>query len=91
MRSERTKAAAERARKRHLTELARDVEGAWNELTRLVAGSQYDQAVTLAIDLRDLAAREGEQAAFAIRFAARRKSQARRRSFFNRWRAVEQR
>lgn len=88
-RAKRAQAAADGARVRHLAKLARDVNGAWSKLTKLVENSQYDEAVSLAIDLRDLAAREGEQATFAARFAALRKSQMRRRGFFERWKRAE--
>src|SRR5690606_22274821 len=57
-RARKTKAQADAARQRHLTRLARDVEGAWSKLEKLVEASDYDVAVKLAIDLRDLATRE---------------------------------
>ncbi|AUX22396.1 uncharacterized protein SOCEGT47_028970 [Sorangium cellulosum] len=39
----------------------------------------------LALDLRDLAGRDGTSAAFAERFEAMRKPQSRRWGFFDRW------
>lgn len=84
-RAKKSRAAAEAARIRHLTKLARDVEGAWSKLETLVAASDYDVAVKLAIDLRDLATREATAPAFARRFEALRKRQLRRRGFFDRW------
>ena len=86
----RTKAQAEAARVRHLTKLARDVEGAWSKLEKLVAASDYDVAVKLAIDLRDLATREATAPAFARRFEALRKRQLRRRGFFDRWKRANE-
>ncbi len=77
--------AAEKERRRHLDKLGRDVDAAWANLEEVVAGSDYDGAVRLAMDLRDLAAREGESPAFAARFAAMRERQSRRRGFFQRW------
>ncbi len=46
-----------------------------------MAASDYDVAVRLAIDLRDLAAREPTATRFAQRFEALRKRQMRRRGF----------
>jgi hypothetical protein len=84
-RARKTEAQADAARQRHLTKLARDVEGAWSKLEKLVEASDYDVAVKLAIDLRDLATREATAPVFARRFEALRKRQLRRRGFFDRW------
>jgi hypothetical protein len=86
----RTKAQADAARQRHLTKLARDVEGAWSKLEKLVEASEYDVAVKRAIDLRDLATREATAPAFARRFEALRKRQLRRRGFFDRWKRANE-
>lgn len=67
----------------------RDVDGAWAKLERLVASSAYDDALKLAVDLRDLAAREDGGAAFTLLFKAMRSRQVRRRGFFNRWKWLE--
>jgi hypothetical protein len=88
-RAKKAKAAAEAARQRHLTKLAHDVDGAWTKLEKLVDASSYDEAVKLAVDLRDLAIRDGAAAAFAKRFEAMRKRQLRRRGFFDRWKRAE--
>lgn len=56
-RAKKAKAAADRARHEHLTKLACDVEGAWAKLEKLVEASDYDVAVKLTVDLRDLALR----------------------------------
>lgn len=88
-RAKKAKAAAEAARQRHLTKLAHDVDGAWAKLEKLVGASSYDEAVKLAVDLRDLATRAGATAAFAKRFEAMRKRQLRRRGFFDRWKRAE--
>jgi hypothetical protein len=85
VRSRKAKAAAEAARQRHLAKLARDVEGAWVKLEKLIEASGYDEAVKLAVDLRALAARDKSAGAFAMRFEAMRKRQLRRRGFFDRW------
>ena len=77
-------------RVRHLTKLARDVEGAWSKLEKLVAASDYDVAVKLVIDLRDLAIQEAIAPAFARRFEALRKRQLRRRGFFDRWKRANE-
>jgi hypothetical protein len=84
-RAKQAKAASDAARQRHLAKLARDVDGAWVKLDKLVEASSYDEAVTIAVDLRDLATRDGTAAGFATRFEAMRKRQLRRRGFFDRW------
>ena len=84
-RANKAKAAADAARKRHLTALGRDVDRAWTNLEKLVEASRYDAATTLAVDLRDLATRDGTAGGFADRFEAMRKRQLGRRAFFSRW------
>jgi hypothetical protein len=54
-----------------------------------VETSQGEEVVSLAIDLRDLATRDGEQATFANHFVALCKSQRRRRGFFAWWKRAE--
>lgn len=89
-RASRAKAQADAARQRHLTKLARDVDGAWSKLEKRVEASDYEVAVKLAIDLRDLATREATAPAFARRFEALRKRQLRRRGFFDRWKRANE-
>ena len=84
-RAKKAKAAANAARQRNLTKLARDVEGAWSRLEKLVETSDYDVALKLAVDLRDLAIRDVKAPAFARRFESLRRRQLRRRGFFDRW------
>jgi hypothetical protein len=84
-RATKAKAAAEAERQRRLDELGRDADAAWAKLEELVESSSYDVAVKLAVDLRDLAARDDDSATFAKRFEAMRKRQLRRRGFFDRW------
>ncbi len=84
-RRRRAHATAERERRGRLDALARDVDTAWVRLEGLVQASDYDEALRLATDLRDLATREGDADGFAARFEALRKRQARRRGFFDRW------
>ncbi len=62
--------AAAAARTRHLDALARDGESAWQRVDSLIRATkpkEYDQAVTLLIDLRDLGQRAGHQADFERR------------------------
>jgi hypothetical protein len=62
--------AAALARIRHLDALARDGESAWQRVDTLIRATkpkEYDQAVTLLIDLRDLDQRESRQAEFERR------------------------
>lgn len=79
------KRAAEAARKKRLDALAKSVEGTWTKLEALVEESAYEDAIGLAIELRDLAKRDGALVLFAARFEAMRKRQLRRRGFFDRW------
>jgi hypothetical protein len=90
VRSKKVKEAAERKRQRRLTKLGRDVDAAWAKPDKLVESSGYDETVTLAVDLRDLATREGETQVFARRFEAMRKRQLRRRGFFDRWKRANE-
>jgi hypothetical protein len=62
--------AAALARTRHLDALARDGESAWQRVDTLIGATkpkEYDQAVTLLIDLRDLDQRQGRRAEFERR------------------------
>lgn len=83
-RAMKAKAATDRARQGHLRKLGRDVDGAWAKLEKLIEASHYDEAVTLALDLRDLAARNGTSTSFGKRFEVMRKRRLRRRGFFDR-------
>jgi hypothetical protein len=84
-RAAKAKRAAEAARTKRLDGLSKRVDSAWNELEALVAKSMYDDALKLAMDLRDVANRDGDSASFAAAFAAMQKRQLRRRGFFDRW------
>jgi hypothetical protein len=88
--AKKAKAAAEAGRQLRLTKLGRDVDGAWAKLEKLVEASSYDEAVKLAVDLRDLASRDGTAASFVKRFKAMRKRQLRRRGFFDRWKRANE-
>jgi hypothetical protein len=82
---ENAKNAAEAAKTRRLDALASRLDSAWRELEALIEKKEYEPAVKLAIDLRDLANRDGSTASFAKPFAELRKRQLRRRLFFDRW------
>jgi hypothetical protein len=84
VRAAKAKAAAAASRQRHLTKLAGDVDGGWAKLELLIEARGYDEAVTLAIDLRDLATRDGTSTSFANGFKEMRKRQLGRRAFFER-------
>jgi hypothetical protein len=88
VRAKKAQEAAERARQGRLTKLRRDLDGAWAKLENLVESSRYDEAMGLAVDLRDLAVRDQDLAEFAKRFEAMRRRQLRRRGFFDRWKSV---
>ena len=85
---ERARAAAHAKRERRLVTLGRGIDAAWAKLEKLVESSAYDDAVELAVDLRDLAARDGKASGFAARFETMRKRQLRRRGFFDRWKVA---
>jgi hypothetical protein len=87
-RARKAKKAAEDARDERLDTLATRLDAAWRELEALVEKSAYEDAIKLAVDLRDLASRDDASAAFAARFEAMRRRQLRRRAFFDRWRRV---
>jgi hypothetical protein len=89
-RARKAEQAAAQKRQRRLAKLARDVDAAWRKLEKLVASNAYDEAVRLAVDLRDLALATGSGAAFTNRFDALRKRQAWRRGFLDRWRLATQ-
>ena len=84
-RAERANKAAEAARTKRLNSLAKRIDEVWAELEALVCKSAYEEAVKLAIDLRDLGSRDGGPGSFDVRFQAMRKRQVRRRAFFDRW------
>ena len=84
--AERATQTAHRARNRQLDELAKRVDAVWAKLEGLVEKSAYEEAIQLAIDLRDLALRDGASDVFGTRFQAMKKRQLRRRAFFERWR-----
>ena len=84
-RAEKASKAAEAVRTARLDALARRVDEAWAKLEALVAKSAYQEAVGLAIDLRDLGKRDNASGSFDVRFAAMRKRLIRCRAFFDRW------
>jgi hypothetical protein len=79
----RAQVAAARARAKQLDHLAERWQAAWSDLDTLINGRAYEKAVTLAVDLRDVAQRYGKSAEFATRFEALKKVHARRRGFFD--------
>jgi hypothetical protein len=82
---ERAKKVAEAAKDRRLDTLASRRDSAWRELEAMIDKKEYEAAIKLAIDLRDLAKRDGPDAPFAKPFEEMRKRQLRRRGFFDRW------
>ena len=89
-RAAREKALREReaaiARAQHLAALAGREPAIWKQVEGLIASKQpksYDRAVTLLVDLRDLAARNGE-AEFQQRLEELRAAQARKPTFIDR-------
>jgi hypothetical protein len=69
----RAEAKLARDRNRRLNAVARDELGAWREVDAYLAPGRredYDQAVSLLVDLRDLAARDGKLDGFVTRLRA---------------------
>ena len=60
------------------------------ERTHFTETSRYDDAVILAVDLRDLARRSDGSRVFTARFDAMRRRQVRRRGFFDRWKRANE-
>jgi hypothetical protein len=81
--NERARAAAARARAKTLDRLATRGQTAWTELGKLIEARSYDKAVELAVDLRELAERDGARVQFDERFASMKKAHAKRRGFFD--------
>jgi hypothetical protein len=84
-RAEKAKKVAEGARTKRLDAIAKRIDKVWADLEALVDRSAYEEALKLAIDLRDLGMRDGASDYFGVRFEAMRKRQLRRRGFFDRW------
>jgi hypothetical protein len=84
--NERAQVAAARARAKELDRLAKRGQTAWTDLGKLIEARSYDKAVELAVDLRELAERDGARAEFDQRFASLKKAHARRRGFFDAFR-----
>jgi hypothetical protein len=80
---------AEIARAKHLDEITGKEPELWNQIETLIATKQpknYDRAVDLLVDLRDLAARKGKKEDFGSRLDALRVSQARKPAFIEKMR-----
>ena len=87
--AERRKREATIARARHLDQIAAQEPKLWARIDDLIATKQpksYDQAVSLLIDLRDLAQREGKDHEFRMKLEAIYAAQARKPSFIERLR-----
>ncbi|MEO5334384.1 MAG: hypothetical protein H7839_20405 [Magnetococcus sp. YQC-5] len=95
-RREKERKAAERARQeqeraaaheKYLDKITGRETAMWQEVDGLIVSrfpKQYDQAVALLIDLRDLAMRSGQMADFGMRVSAIRQDHARKSSFIER-------
>jgi len=86
---ERRRRAQEEAARRaaYLDDLARRAPAVWREVETLIETKRpadYDRATQLLVDLRDLAARQGEASAFATRLAPLRARHAKKVSFIAR-------
>ncbi|GAB3066648.1 hypothetical protein [Micromonospora schwarzwaldensis] len=84
VRRERSAAAA---RQRHLDTLAIDQPAAWQRADELIATKkprEYDTAVQLLVDLRELSERDGDSSSFRYRLAELRAAHARKPSLLER-------
>ncbi|MFG1887047.1 hypothetical protein ACGFIR_04145 [Micromonospora sp. NPDC049051] len=84
VRRERSAAAA---RQRHLDTLAVDQPAAWQRVDELIATKkprEYDIAVQLLVDLRELSERDGDSSSFRHRLAELRAAHARKPSLLER-------
>ena len=88
-RAAQARAAAAAARSGRLAGLARRGAAAWRELEQLVEVKAYDQAVRLAMDLREAAAHAGKPDEFDRRIAEVKQRYGRRRAFLDRLRRAE--
>lgn len=77
------RARAEAARRKRLDALDRQGDKAWSRLDRLVDLKEYDEAIRLTIDLRDLAQRAGRATTFEARLDEARKRHSRRRGYLD--------
>ena len=83
----RKEARARAVKEKRLNALAGKEETAWAEVESLVASKQqsaYGQAVTMLVDLQDLAARQGSGGLFEARLEALRQAHARKYTFTKR-------
>ena len=88
-RAAQARAAAVAARDERLATLARRGAAAWQELEQLVDARSYEEAVRLALDLREVAVRAGELGEFDRRMADLRQRRGRQRGFFDRLRRAD--
>jgi hypothetical protein len=80
------------ARSKYLDKLATKKTETWREIETLIATKQpksYDRAVTLLVDLRDLAKREGTQSGFEQRAGELREQHRSKSSLMKRFQAVK--
>lgn len=77
--------------KKQLDTLASRLDSAWRELEAMIDKKDYDAAMKLAVDLCNLAKRNGADGTFAKPFEEMRKRQLRRRGFFDRWKRENER
>ena len=83
----RRKAEDEANRSRYLDQLGNREEGTWNRIAAHIQKRQpneYDKAVTLLTDLRDLAVRQGRVAAFQSALGELRQEHAAKESLLRR-------
>jgi hypothetical protein len=80
---EKARAKAAAASQKRLDALEREGDKSWDYLDKLVDRKAYTEAVSLTVDLRDLAARAGTLATFEARLVGVRKRHLRRRGYLD--------
>jgi hypothetical protein len=88
-RAAQARAAAASARSKRLAGLARRGDAAWRELEQFVEARSYDEAVRLAVDLRDATAHASKPEEYDRRMADIKQRYGRRRGFLDRLRRAE--
>jgi hypothetical protein len=88
-RAAQARAAAAAARSKRLAGLARRGDAAWRELEQFVEARSYDEAVRLAVDLRDATAHASKPEEYDRRMADIKQRYGRRRGFLDRLRRAE--
>jgi hypothetical protein len=83
LRAAKARARADAAHRKRLAALERQGDTPWVRLDRLIDSKQYDEAVRLTTDLRDVAKGNGHWADFEARLSSLRRRHPRRRGYLD--------